>query len=121
MLAVAGGEPVDLLRQALDSAFVVVRAIAHGCWIEPGTAGGKVVLVGPAPGAGTHSGALAAALENTARTLSVEWARFGIRVVAVLPRAGANEADIAELVAFLASDAGDYFSGCAIRPGEAPA
>jgi hypothetical protein len=34
-----------------------------------------------------------------------------------VPGAGAGEADVAELVAFIASPAGDYFSGCAFAPG----
>ena len=46
-----------------------------------------------------------------ARTLSIEWARLGIRPVAVLP-ARRRPAEIAELVAFLASPAGAYYSGC---------
>ena len=72
--------------------------------------GGKVVLL--APGAGADgAGPLRAALENLARTLSIEWARYDIRITAVLP--GADDEAVATLVAFLASPAGDYYSGCA--------
>jgi hypothetical protein len=74
------------------------------------------VLLAPAGDAGPHAEATGAALENAARTLSVEWARFGVRVVALRP-SGEAAAEVAELVAFLASPAGDYFSGCTWRPG----
>jgi citronellol/citronellal dehydrogenase len=71
------------------------------------------VLVAPQPGAGEHATAVGAALENLARTLSVEWARFGVRTVAVLPADTTQGDELAELAAFLASPGGDYFSGCA--------
>lgn len=109
---------VERLRAAVDGAFVAIRAVAHERWIAPGEPGGRIVLVAPGPGDGEHAGAAGAALENTARTLSVEWARFGIRVVAIVPRPGARPETIAELVAFLASPAGEYYSGCVLRPGE---
>ena len=113
----SGAEPVDRLRATIDDTFVVVRAVAAGLWIEPAIAGGKVVLIAPAPEDGEHAVACAAALENMSRTLSVEWARFGVRIVAIAPRAGAETADVAELVGFLASPGGDYYSGCTLRPG----
>lgn len=91
----------------LDEAFVATRAVANA-WIAA-ERGGKVVLVAP-----RDDGPQRAALENLARTLSVEWARFGIRPTAVLP--GSDE-DVGELVAFLASPAGDYYSGCAFALG----
>lgn len=64
--------------------------------------------------------ALGAALENTARTLSIEWARYAIRTTAVLPGDATTDDDVAQLVAYLASPAGDYFSGCAFAMGRAP-
>jgi NAD(P)-dependent dehydrogenase (short-subunit alcohol dehydrogenase family) len=104
------------LRRAVDDGWNVVGALVTSGWTDG--AGGKVVLVAPAADAGEHADATGAALENTARTLSVEWARFGVRVTAIRPRAGAaGDAERAELVAFLASPAGDYFSGCAFAPG----
>jgi citronellol/citronellal dehydrogenase len=102
---------------------------------------GKVVSVTLSPHNGmpgmVHSGAGRAAVENMMRTLSVEWARFGITLVALaagqfdtetlrtkypqevveavprtvpLGRLGTEE-EMAWLVAYLASPAGDFFSG----------
>ncbi len=51
-------------------------------------------------------------LENLARTLSVEWARFGLTSVAICPGTETREEQIAELVCFLHCVAGEYFSGC---------
>jgi citronellol/citronellal dehydrogenase len=105
---------------------------------------GKVLSVTLSPHHGmpgmVHSGAARAAVENMMRTLSVEWARFGIRtcaiaagqfdtetlrtkyppeVVAAVPstvplqRLGTEE-EMAWLIAYLASPAGDFFSGTTI-------
>jgi branched-chain amino acid aminotransferase len=45
-----------------------------------------------------------------ARTLSIEWARLGIRPVAVHPGTATPAGEVAELAAYLASPAGAYFS-----------
>src|SRR3954454_19103863 len=105
---------------------------------------GKVLSVTLSPHNGmpgmVHSGAARAAVENMMRTLSVEWARFGIKtvsltagqfgtdtmrtkyppeVVAAVPatipiqRLGTEE-EFAWLIASLASPAGDFFSGTTI-------
>jgi citronellol/citronellal dehydrogenase len=105
---------------------------------------GKVLSVTLSPHNGmpgmVHSGAARAAVENMMRTLAVEWARFGIRlcalaagqfdtetlrtkypkeVVAAVPqtvplgRMGTEE-EWAWLIAYLASPAGDFFSGTTI-------
>ena len=105
---------------------------------------GKVVSITVSPHQGfpgmVHTGAARAAVENMMRTLSVEWARFGIRTVAVavgqfdtetlrtkypkevvenvagtvpLGRLGSEE-EMAWLIAYLASPAGDFYSGCVI-------
>jgi citronellol/citronellal dehydrogenase len=106
--------------------------------------GGKVVSVTLSPHNGmpgmVHSGAARAAVENMMRTLAIEWSRFGIRLVAVAPgqidtevfrtkypkavvetvprtvplgRLGRPE-EVAWLIAYLASPAGNFFSGTTI-------
>ena len=106
--------------------------------------GGKVISITLSPHNGmpgmVHSGAARAAVENMMRTLSVEWSRFGIRCVAVAPgqigtetfktkypremvesmaetipigRLGRPE-EVAWLIAYLASPAGDFFSGTTV-------
>ena len=105
---------------------------------------GKVISVTLSPHQGmpgmVHSGAARAAVENMMRTLSIEWARFNIRLCAVaagqfdtevlrtkypkqvsenvartvpLGRLGAPE-EMAWLIAYLASAAGDFFSGAVL-------
>lgn len=112
----AAGGGLSGLRAALDAGWDAVREVANACWVAEGTPGGKVVLVAPPSGAGEHAAATAAALENLARTLSVEWARRGVRVTAVRPAGPRAGAEVAELVAFLASPAGDYYSGSTFTP-----
>jgi len=87
-----------------------------------------------------HTSAARAAVESMTRTLSIEWARFGITVCALaagamatetfitkypaalqeaarlgqpLPRLG-NEDEWASFVAYMASDAAAYFTGCVL-------
>lgn len=118
----AGGG-IPGLRTAVDDGWNVVRAVVNASWIPAEgeeAAGGKVVFLAPVADAGEHANAVGAALENAARTLSVEWARFGVRITAIRPREGAAADERAELVAFLASPAGDYFTGCSFYPGAAP-
>jgi NAD(P)-dependent dehydrogenase (short-subunit alcohol dehydrogenase family) len=107
----AGGP--DALRRALDGAWCVMRATANAAFI-PDRKGGKVVLIAPPPGAGAHAEALRAGLENLARTTSIEWAQYAITPTAVRPGPSATAGEIAEVVAYLVSPAGDYFSGCAL-------
>ena len=120
----------------------MTHAVATKAFI-PG-AGGKVISVTLSPHNGmpgmVHSGAARAAVENMMRTLSVEWARHDVKLCAVaagqfdtetmrtkypavvvenlagtipLGRLG-TEAEWAWLVAYLASPAGDFFSGTTI-------
>jgi NAD(P)-dependent dehydrogenase (short-subunit alcohol dehydrogenase family) len=114
--AFAGAAGIDGVRAALDGAWLAIRPVARAAMIEAG--GGRIVLLAPAPGAAAASAARAG-LENLARTLSVEWARFGVRPVAILPGTATSSAEVAELVAFLASPAGEYYSGCAFELGAA--
>jgi len=112
-IGAAGG--IDVLVCAtgeLDGAFIAARAAANA-WIAA-ERGGKVVLVAPVGDA-----PLQAALENLARTLSIEWARYGITPTAVLPGDATSPEEVAELLAFLASPAGDYYSGCSFSLGRA--
>jgi NAD(P)-dependent dehydrogenase (short-subunit alcohol dehydrogenase family) len=103
------------LGAALESAWVATRGVATGALI-PARAG-KVLLLAPRTGGDSFASAARAALENLARTLSVEWARYGVTTVAIAPGARTTDDDLAELVCFLVSVAGDYFSGCAFELG----
>jgi citronellol/citronellal dehydrogenase len=105
---------------------------------------GKIISVTLSPHNGmpamVHSGAARAAVENMMRTLAVEWSRFGIKTCSLaagqfatdtfqakyppeilqhvsrsipLGRTGRSE-EMAWLVAYLASPAGDFISGTTI-------
>ena len=126
----------------IQGTWLMTHAAATKAFI-PGE-GGKVLSVTLSPHNGmpgmVHSGAARAAVENMMRTLAVEWARFDIKLCALaagqfdtetlrtkypqavvdnvagtipLGRLGTEE-EMAWLVAFLASPAGDFFSGTVI-------
>ena len=95
-------------QQALADAWDAIRADA----LPPDRTGRLIVLIAPPPG-DAHAAATRAGLENLSRTLSIEWARHGTRPVTILPGAHTTDDELAELVAFLASPAGAYYSGCA--------
>ena len=100
------GDSIDGVHAALDGAWDFLRPDApHD--------GAKIVLLAPRPGT-AHAEAARAGLENLARTLSIEWSRFGTRIVTILPGAGTTPDEVAQFVAYLASRAGDYFSGTAL-------
>jgi NAD(P)-dependent dehydrogenase (short-subunit alcohol dehydrogenase family) len=105
------------LESGLDRTWTAVRAVAARALIPKG--GGKIVLLGPPLGTGAHASALRAGVENLARTLSVEWARHNVTVTAITSGAGTDEGQLATVVAFLLSPAGDYFSGCRLELGAA--
>ncbi len=107
-----GQEP---LRGSMEAAWVAVRGVATGALIPAGA--GKVVLIAPRPDAGSFASAARAALENLARTLSVEWARYGVGAVAIAPGARTTDDELAELICFLVSYAGEYFTGCVFDLG----
>lgn len=113
------GEPsVAAVRAALDGAWLAVRAVAQHAMIPREHGGGKLLLIAPPPG-GAHAAAARAGLENMARTLSIEWARFAVRPVALHPGPATAPEEAGQLAAYLASPAGDYFSGCVLRLGAA--
>jgi NAD(P)-dependent dehydrogenase (short-subunit alcohol dehydrogenase family) len=110
----SGGE--QALSESLERAWITVREVANGALIlaeEPG----KVVLLGPRPGAGPLAEAARAGLENLVRTLSVEWARFAVSTAMIAPGTGTTDDELAELICFLVSPAGEYLSGCRLELG----
>jgi hypothetical protein len=111
-----GGRPG--LSEALRLAWLATRAVATGALI-PGQQPAKVTLIAPAADAGPHCEAARSGLENLARTLSVEWARFSVTAVAICPGTETPEEQIADLVCFLHCVAGEYFSGCRFDLGAA--
>ena len=88
-----GGQ--SALGEATERAWIATRAVATGALIPGGA--GKVVLIAPRPDRGPFSAAAGAALENLARTLSVEWARYGVTAVAIAPGSATLEEEVAEL------------------------
>lgn len=102
------------LLDALEATWRLTRALANAAFIEQNV-GGRIVYLAPSDADPARAG-----LENLARTLSIEWARYGITVVAIAPEEDTERQQIAGLVAYLASPAGAYFSGCQLELGRAP-
>ncbi len=137
-----------VIRLNVEGTWLMTHAVATRAMIPGGRdgnpRGGKIVNVTLSPHHGlpgmAHSSAARAAVENLTRVLSIEWARFGIRLTAVaaghfatdtlmtkyprpvvegvagtvpLGRLGTEE-EFAWLVAYLASPAGDYVSGAVL-------
>lgn len=132
-----------VIRLNVEGTWLMTHAVATKAMIPSGR-GGKVFSVTLSPHNGmpgmAHSGAARAAVENLMRTLSIEWARFGIRLLAIAPGQFATqtlltkypqaiveriadtiplqrlgtEQEMAWLVAYLASPAGDFVSGTVI-------
>ncbi|MEA2313757.1 MAG: hypothetical protein QOI03_449 [Solirubrobacteraceae bacterium] len=99
------------LAGTLQSTWVATRAVVTRGFIEREGAA-RIIYITPAAGGGEHSDAARAGLENLARTLSIEWARYAITLVALAPAASTAAGEVAALCAYLASPAGAYFSGC---------
>jgi NAD(P)-dependent dehydrogenase (short-subunit alcohol dehydrogenase family) len=104
------------LSGCLDGTWNVTRAVVRSGFLAPAR-GGRIIYIAPAVGAGEHADAARAGLENLARTLSVEWARYGITATVITPGNATTDDQIAQLVCFLVSPAGDYFSGCRFSLG----
>jgi citronellol/citronellal dehydrogenase len=132
-----------VIRLNVEGTWLMTHAVATRAMM-PDARGGKIVNVTLSPHHGlpgmAHSSAARAAVENLTRVLSIEWSRFGIRLTAVAPgpmatetmrtkypkavaegaagtvplgRLGTEE-EFAWLIAYLASPAGDYFSGAVL-------
>jgi citronellol/citronellal dehydrogenase len=101
-----GFDTVQLLN--VRGAWLMTHTVATKAMI-PGERGGRVLNVTPhgGPPGMAHSSSARAALENLARVLSIEWARYGIKVNTLV---GEPEERV-WLVAYLASRAGDYCTG----------
>ncbi|HTA35753.1 MAG TPA: hypothetical protein VK761_03470 [Solirubrobacteraceae bacterium] len=104
------------LRACLDGAWAASHAVANAAFIELQRPGRIVYVAPPSPAvAGAEAGladAARAGLENLARTLSIEWARYEITTATIAPGASTSGAEVAALCAYLCSPAGAYFSGC---------
>jgi NAD(P)-dependent dehydrogenase (short-subunit alcohol dehydrogenase family) len=111
--------PPAALRACLDSAWNVTRAVINHAFLPAG-GGGRVVYLTPTPEAGEHALAARAGLENLARTLSIEWARHHVNVLAIAPGSVTPADEVATLAAYLASPAGAYFSGCLLDLAASP-
>jgi citronellol/citronellal dehydrogenase len=152
----AGGQFLTPAEEITPNGFrTVIRLNVEGTWLMTHAVatramiggpdgiprGGKIINVTLSPHHGlpgmAHSSAARAAVENLTRVLSIEWARFGIRLTALaaghfatetlmtkypkpvvagvagtvpLQRLGTEE-EFAWLVAYVASPGGDYLSG----------
>jgi len=127
----------------LEGTWLMTHAVATRAFIPSGR-GGKVISVTLTPHAGlpgmAHSSAARAGVENLMKVLAIEWARFNICLTEVaagvietdtfrhkypqqlidklgdsvpLGRLGTPE-EMAQMIAFLASQGGDYVTGTVI-------
>jgi NAD(P)-dependent dehydrogenase (short-subunit alcohol dehydrogenase family) len=131
-----------VIRLNVEGTWLMTHAVATRAMIPAGA--GKIVSITISPHHGlpgiTHSSAARAAVENLTRGLSIEWSRFGITVNAIaagqfatdtlitkypqpivdalagtIPLGRLGDPDeIAWLVAYLASPAGDFISGAVL-------
>lgn len=104
----SGGRPA--LVDSMQLVWNLARATANATFLPREQ--GRIALIAPAPHVGEHADAARAGMENLARTLSIEWARHGVTVVTIAPGERTTAEEVGTLVAYLASPAGSYFSGC---------
>jgi citronellol/citronellal dehydrogenase len=98
------------LGACLQAAWTVTRAVFNRAFLP--AQGGRVLYLAPRSDAGTHSEPAVAGLENLSRTLSIEWSRHRVTAVTIAPGPATPAGEVAALATYLASPAGDYFSGC---------
>jgi citronellol/citronellal dehydrogenase len=133
-----------VVRLNLEGTWLMTHAVATKAFIPSGR-GGKVISVTLTPHTGlpgmAHSSAARAGVENLMKVLAIEWARFGIRLVALAPGLVATDTfktkyppqvieffsenlllgepatseDIAGAIAFLASPGGNFITGSVIN------
>ena len=128
-------------RASVDAVWSITRTVATRSMIP--RAGGLIVFIGFSPLRGipgfAHASAGRAAVANLASGLALEWSRYGIRSVCVVPGTIRTEAldgygedavarwersvplgrlgepeEVAALIAFLATDGGAYVTGTTI-------
>ena len=107
----AGAGEREALDRCMELAWELTRAVADSAPLSAGWAG-RIIYIAPPAAAGVHAVAARAGLENLSRTLSIEWARHGVTTAAIAPGEETAVEEIGALVAYLASPAGAYFSGC---------
>jgi NAD(P)-dependent dehydrogenase (short-subunit alcohol dehydrogenase family) len=102
------------LQGCLEGAWDATRAVVNLAFLPNQSASAirRVVYIAPGLSAGKQADAARAGLENLARTLSIEWARYGITLVTIALGDQSAAGEVAALCAYLASPAGAYFSGC---------
>lgn len=133
-----------VIRLNLEGTWLMTHAVATKAFIPSGR-GGKVVSITLTPHTGlagmAHSSAARAGVENLMKVLSIEWARFGIDLVAVAPGlvntetfqtkypqevrdaltdhllqgAPTEPEDVAQTVAFIVSPGGRSISGSVVN------
>jgi len=114
------------LSACMQLTWELTRAVADAAFLQTGRPGRIVYLAPCAQGVqiemALYARAARAALENLARTLSIEFSRHAVTTVAIAPGERTSAQELAALVAYLASPAGAYFSGCLLdMTGAAPA
>jgi citronellol/citronellal dehydrogenase len=148
----AGGQFLAPAEDITEKGFdTVIKLNVHGTWLMshnvatkamiPEARGGKILNVTLSPHNGlpgmAHSSAARAAVENLTKVLSIEWARFNIKLNALAVGQIATETlltkypdvvvenlshsipqgrlgrpeEVAWQIAYLASEAGDFYSG----------